>query len=1012
MRDNEYEKLKSDISYIMGKELNKLIEEHGDDDESLYELKQYVDKARKSFAWDIEKAKVVLSVLQLKNNDDVQGLLSYLDRSNYGWQGQEYKLYNRCLRFRQQCRKNFEIRNDAKEATQVFGDIDKIFFHEKYGAITTYLFGYSIAALFCSRLKNQNRSVPYFLQIACKDGSNTYRVVHEIVHICDVNTGLFNYCTERNYGECDHDHMSIIPVGNIDKALESMIYYRDIPVIVEGYTNERLYEDLLREVANIFSGTKRFDLRAKINVLPIFLSPMMQLRFRNVFSMDLTDMDIEDEYYELIFKNRQRLGSWVFELVMNVKHYFGVGNSTAYIQDPAIARIIEARKPDDEVSLFYNLDDYISRLKQRHNRWTNLTLKDFTNIGELAYFFSSFMRVFGRSIRLSEGVEFIYRTRFWEHNPKELIEKLIESATDSLFELHDIYAPTRRESINVSIAASDVAEEKRIRRKGEAYAKDIVKYYHSYGVSIQISSDAEYKDDRYVFSVKLMPGTDTKLISGHADDVRRLLNLEVLTPHVTPNTIKLIASEKILNENNLLDILKSEQFKKSGAEIPYAVGYDTMGEMVIADIAEFPHLLIGGASGTGKSSAIHSLLMSIVCKQPADKVKLLLLDFGASGLKMFDNVPHMLRSTIKAGEIEEGCFCMFWLQNKMEERLRKKDAYDERRFGEEFKKWPSIVCIIDEFPAFIHQLTDGKGNKKSYTVIEDLLSRARKVKIHLILAAQNTTKNGIGINNTNLAAGIAFKCTDWHTSKAIIGGPDATKLSGKGFMYFRCDQYEGIRKLRGSFMPSEKIMDMLDTMDFGSNNITEKYDEVKFETATLNKDSQMEAVPSDNLPESKKSEEEQFLMEIVEWIWKNKRESVSNNQLKDNFKMGYNRANVFLRFLEKAEIVSAQRKGTKLGRTVDLDKAEYFLKQYGCLDSNEEDDLSQVSNVVDEEGTSEENIDTVGESADIQEAKEGNPVDASLQLEQGDKTNIDVSAMKNAVKSHSYRDKFKKWPAH
>lgn len=297
-------------------------------------------------------------------------------------------------------------------------------------------------------------------------------------------------------------------------------------------------------------------------------------------------------------------------------------------------------------------------------------------------------------------------------------------------------------------------------------------------------------------------------------------------------------------------------------------------------------------------------------------------------------------------------------------------------------------------------------------VIEDLLSRARKVKIHLILVAQDTTQNGIGINNTNLAAGIAFKCTDWHTSKAIIGRPDATKLSGKGFMYFRCNQYEEIRKLRGSFMPPQKIMAMLEAMDFSGSNTKGKYDEVKYEKTTVKKDAQLPDASSDYVPEEAKNDEEQYLMEIVEWIWKNKKENISNKQIKDNFKMGYDRANGFLQLLEGTKIVSAQRKGTKLGRIVNLEKAEDFFRGHGCLDDNEKGDLSQILDVVDEEGISEEYIDTVGESADIQEAKERKPVDVSLQLEQGDKIYKNISAVNKAVKSHSYRDQFKKGSAH
>lgn len=292
------------------------------------------------------------------------------------------------------------------------------------------------------------------------------------------------------------------------------------------------------------------------------------------------------------------------------------------------------------------------------------------------------------------------------------------------------------------------------------YAKDIINY-QSYGVSISIAQEAEYKNSRYVYSIKLMPGTDGKLISRYADEVRRLLEVEVLAPNVTPHSIKLIISEQPLHENSLTKILESRDFKESQMEIPCAVGYDVMGEMVITDVAQFPHLLVGGTTGSGKSSALFSLIMSIVYKQPPDKVELLLFDFGASGLKMFDKVPHMLQPTIREDEVERGRKCILFLKNEMENRLKRKNSMDERMFIAEYQKWPSIVCVIDEFPAFVRQLTDGRGNKGQNTLIEDLLARSRKIKIHFILAAQDTTNGGLGIKTTNLAAGIAFKATIW-----------------------------------------------------------------------------------------------------------------------------------------------------------------------------------------------------------------------------------------------------------
>jgi len=714
--------------------------------------------------------------------------------------------------------------------------------------------------------------------------------------------------------------MTLYPTSSVDKSLDSLIYYRDIPVVVDGYENEKFYEALLRETANIPGKTKKLDLKDKFNVLPIFLCPVIQSQFRNVFNMDLTDLDIEDEYLDLILKNEQGLGSWVLDLVQNAKTYFDAGNSTAYASDPRTAQILQSRKPNDELPFFYDLDDFTNRLRTRSGSWTNLTSRDITNVGYLTYFFSHYMKVFRHAIRLSEKA-------FKKNNPSKLIAAIVECATKSVLKLHSTFAPTRPEAINITVNSSEVADTKRIKKKGTAYAKDIEKYYQSYGVSIKISSDAEYKDGRYIFSVKLLPGTDRKLISRYAEDVKCLLELEVLSPDTTSGTIKLIVSDKPLNENSLTKILESTQFSESKMEIPYAVGYDIMGEMVIADVAKFPHLLVGGTTGMGKSSALHSLLVSIVYKQPADKVKLLLFDFGASDLKMFDGVPHMLQPTISTSEIERGRQCISWLKREMETRLKKKDLLDVRKFSIECKRWPSIVCVIDEFPAFIRQLTEGKENKNSHTVIEDMLARARKVKIHFIIAAQDTTKDGLGIKNTNLAAGIAFKCTNWQTSKVIIGETDATTLFGKGSMYFRCDQYEGLRKLQGSFMPPEKIMDMLDAMGFKCDSVEKKYDEVSAEI--LPDDTQSEIMPTAPACNSEENGDQLILVKIVKWILDSKKDKISNKQIKDNFEMGYDRANRFLQLLEDAEIISELKQGTKLPRLVHMDKAIEFLRNHG-----------------------------------------------------------------------------------
>ena len=928
MDEREFHILRDDCKRVLNSFLKYLNNER--DETLLYGLKAYIDETKeKKGNWSIEKIQVIFKVIQSKNPSEIQEIISYFDHSGYGWQGDEYKFYSRCS---WGCRKNHRIDNTPEMTEQVFWSMDEIFLHKEYGAITTYLFAYCIASLFSSKLKEKRCAIPYFLQIACKRNSNVYRLVHEIVRICDINTGLFDACKKYEYGECDHDHLTLYPSGTGDSLLETLLYYRDIPIIVDGYENEKLYEVLIREVANIPRKIKRLDIKARFNILPVFISPAIQSRFRNVFSIDLTEMDIADEYLDLILENKQCLGSWALELVNKAKEYFDKWNSTAYSQQKDKAKMRESRDPEKQTPLFHDLTEYINRLRSEHNRETKLISKDIDNIGYLSYFLSHYMKVFKRSIRLTQGTSFAYRGIDDKHIPKQQVSQIVEQATDSLFQLHGVCSPALPEVLNIEIDDPDKINVKKIEKKGAGYVKDIVKYYQSYKVSIRISN-VKYKDERYVFYIKPLPGTDIKLLNRYADEVKRLMEVEFFALDITPGEIKLVVSENPLHENSLIKILESIQFKESEMEIPYAVGYDVMGKMVIADVTEFPHLLIGGGTKSGKSSAIHSLLMSIIYKQSANKVKLLLFDFGASDIKVYDKVPHMLRPTIRSNEIEKGRDSLRWLQAEMEKRLIMKDSLEVRKFTVEMGKWQSIVCVIDEFPAFIRALTAEKHNKKAYTIIEDLLERARKVKIHLVLAAQGSTKDNIEIRTTNLGGRIAFKCNNRYESQAIIESSDAVDLSGKGVMYFKSDQHEGLMRIQGAYMPVEEIADILDEL-YPADSYSEKwYDEMEFQ---INSSQEPDKLETTQNPFSTENEDEKLLFEMV--MWMQGKENISNNQLKNNFEMGYERANRFLARLEDAGIISKQKKGTKLPRTVDQNKIEEFLENHGYVeDTNKED---------------------------------------------------------------------------
>lgn len=873
---------------------------------------------KRSYGWNIEKVKILFELLKLGNRDEAEKVLFYMEHIRYGWKGNRYILQNRCLRFDHHCKRNFRIDNTPEATQDAFEAINGIFLDKECGKITTYLFGYCLAALFSSRLKQDDLRVPYFLQIACERNSNLYRLIHEIVDICDVNTSLLEECDRvQEYGYCDYDYTTVFPTQQTEKALEDLVCNRDIPVIIDGYENEKFYAAMLREIANIPGKKKVLGIKDRFNILPVFICPVIRVSFRNVFNMSLTDFDVSAEYLELIQKSKQRLASWALELVKDATEYF---TPRQKVDDVIL------RKTEDERPFFDNISKHINQIRKRYRRYTELNLKDITNIGFLTYFLYKFMDVFNHSIMLTEGTEFEYKGVVGAHNTAALVSKIFNQSIDSLAELHNSNSPMLIEKVSINTKDLDSAQERQVKKKGEEYAKNIVKYYQSYGVSIKILPDAEHVDGRYIFHVELLPGTDKNLISLYADNVRRLLDLEFFRPDVSHSAIRIIASKEPLKENSLINILESPEFMESKKQIPYAVGYDLVGEMVIADIAKFPHLMIGGTTGSGKSSALHSLLMSVVSNQHPDRVKLLLIDFGASRLNMFANVPHLLRPVVTVNEVKRGRQYISALRDEMMRRLVIFEHNEK-----ELDKLASIICVIDEFPTFIRAISTGKGNAASTAIITNILELARKVKIHMILAAQDSTKDNIGIKMTNLAAGIAFKCKSWHHSKPVIGAPDAINLFGKGSMYFTCDEHEGLLRVQGAYMEPDEIRDRLQNMKFDRSNGE------RFELEGLDEPGMSCSSGEDIDSENKNSEnnQERVLAEIM--LLALKKMKISNKQIKDNFGMGYDRAQMFIDELETLGIVSKQKEGAKLSRLVIPERIEdlmpdviELLERNGC----------------------------------------------------------------------------------
>lgn len=834
-------------------------------DEQIVELDKYIHflirSHRKESVLNMDRMKIFISLMNLPD-DDAKRILSYLKSTEYGWQGNEYILSNSCLHFSLNqpyghCKWKSTI-PDVDTARDAFGKIYDIFFNDEYGQMTLLIFNYCLAALFSKKLNEEHFTIPFFLQIACDRGSILYQLIEEIVDICDVNSGLFKNCTNLDHAYCGYKHQIHYPTQSVAKDLDDLIYNsKDIPVIIAGYENERYYNALLREIANIPNKKNILDLRDRFNILPIFICPMIKSSFDNVFDIDLTDFEVNKEYLTLLRKNKQMLASWVLDLVTN-------------FEDRLLPHMNEYEKGKSPFSS--SIGAYINYVSQKYPA---ITLNNAQNVGFLNFFFKGYMRTFNRLCTFSIDKEFacfemdgkgIYQTR--EKN----ISILIDQSEQILADLHQRYLPAP-----TGIGVND--------KDAVRLAKLIEKNYRALKVFIRVTPSV-IKEDRCIFNVDTLQETkDADIVRNIETIQRRMKKYEYFRVDLSDKkSIKLIVAEKPLEDNNLIEILKHNNFTNSKMEIPYAVGYDETGAMFIQDIKDFPHLLLAGASQTGKSTAMISLLMSIAYKHRTGDVSVLIIDLLGkidSDFAIFNYQPFLSSPVITTPMA--GLVAILALYKEMQNRLQDKNL----------PNMPYIVCVIDEFPRLFSDIV-----KDFVTDLEEamskLLSRGRHAKIHLVLAAQDPLKKDMVCGIGNISARIALRCSHYQNSVTILGTPGADKLIGKGQMIFKSRDFKE-KRLQGSFIPQTDMKKLLD-------EIKETFKQKNKHPFILDIESTFIESNTGTTDNSKPlhSEDEKLADAIM---WTLSQNHIANSRLQAYFHVANNRANRILNRLEELGLI-------------------------------------------------------------------------------------------------------------
>lgn len=315
---------------------------------------------------------------------------------------------------------------------------------------------------------------------------------------------------------------------------------------------------------------------------------------------------------------------------------------------------------------------------------------------------------------------------------------------------------------------------------------------------------------------EIQPETGTKLskIVGLADDIA--LNLAVSTVLVAPVPGKAAVGVEIPNSKvssvSIREMLESDEFRGAKSKLTVALGKDIGGNVVIGDIAKMPHVLIAGATGSGKSVCINTIIMSLLFKSKPDEVNLIMVDPKVVELGVYNGIPHLRVPVIT--EPKKAAGALNWAVTEMMRRydlfketgVRKLESYNKLMESTGGEKIPQLVVIIDELADLMMVAA-----KEVEDYICRLAQLARAAGIHLIIATQRPSVDVItGLIKANIPSRIAFAVSSQIDSRTILDKGGAEKLLGMGDMLYHPSGARAATRVQGAFVSDAEIERVLE----------------------------------------------------------------------------------------------------------------------------------------------------------------------------------------------------------
>lgn len=393
----------------------------------------------------------------------------------------------------------------------------------------------------------------------------------------------------------------------------------------------------------------------------------------------------------------------------------------------------------------------------------------------------------------------------------------------------------------------------------------------------------ELKPQRGVKVSKILNLSDDLSLALATSDIR----IEAPIPGKSHVGIEVPNSQKEVV--GLKEMIASEEFMKSTKELPFVLGKSISGLPKVSAIEKMPHLLVSGATGSGKSVCINTIIMSILYKHSPDEVKLLLIDPKIVELSIYNGIPHLIMPVIT--DPKKASSSLFWAIREMERRyklfeenhVRDISSYrDLSEIDENIEKLPYVVIIIDELSDL---MMTAASEVEDY--ITRLAQKSRACGIHLIIATQRPTVDVItGTIKANIPSRIAFAVTSQIDSRTILDMSGAETLLGKGDMLFSPSDAMKPMRIQGAFVSDSEV---LRVVNYIKQTREEEYDKKAMETV----EEKTKIVENDD--------EDELIDEAIEIIINENTASVSLLQRK--LKVGYARAGRIIDQLEARGVI-------------------------------------------------------------------------------------------------------------